>query len=93
MERQARETSMFSTQNEQELNALTAKMNAGIQLSEGEKNRANQLTIAREGFQNALKLAEQSGTGISARAPIALADGSNWFFDTTSGQWVEMLEG
>lgn len=55
-ERLARETSLFTSENERELNGLIAKINAGVTLSEGEKNRANQLAIAEKGYQNALEL-------------------------------------
>ena len=43
----ARETSGFTEQAELEYNGLVAKMNAGITLSEGEKNRAAQLEAAK----------------------------------------------
>ena len=57
-DRLARETSMFSTQNQNELDALMNKISSGVQLTEGEANRANQLAIAEKGYQNALKVAE-----------------------------------
>jgi len=60
-DRLARETSMFSEQNQNELNAMIQKMNAGITLSEGEKNRAQSLAIAEKGYESALKVA-QSGS-------------------------------
>jgi len=68
-DRFARETSMFSVQSQNELNSLIAKINAGITLSEGEKNRANALAVAENNYQNSLKLqnskpAEADGTQI-----------------------------
>lgn len=41
--------------NQIELDKLLANQQAGITLSEGEKNRAQQLSIAEKGFENALK--------------------------------------
>lgn len=56
-DRIARETSMFSQDNEREYNALVAKMNAGITLNEGEKTRKNELEKAKLGYENALAIA------------------------------------
>ncbi len=51
---------MFTTENEQELNGLIAKINAGVTLSEGEATRANALAVAEKGYQNALDVAKQN---------------------------------
>lgn len=59
-DRLARETSMFTTQNQNELDALMAKMSSGVTLTEGEANRANALAVAEKGYQNALKIAEMN---------------------------------
>jgi len=58
-ERQARESTMFSQENQSELDGLIAKINAGITLSEGEKNRANQLAVAEQSFEHQKQLNEQ----------------------------------
>lgn len=58
-DRAARETSLFSQQSENELQALTAKMQAGIQLTEAEKNRAQELEIQRRNYENQKSLASQ----------------------------------
>jgi hypothetical protein len=58
-DRMARETTLFSQDNERELTAYIQKMNAGIGLSEAEKNRAHELAMQEKAFQNAKALAEQ----------------------------------
>lgn len=45
----------WSFENQSELSRLLANQQAGITLSEGEKNRAQQLAIAEKGFQNELE--------------------------------------
>jgi hypothetical protein len=63
MDRQAREASFFSSQQEQELNSIIAKMNAGIQISEGEKNRAAQLANSERTYNAELaRIAEAANT-------------------------------
>jgi len=56
-DRMARETSLYSTDNQNELNGLIQKIQSGITLSEGEKARANQLAIAEAGYKNVLEKA------------------------------------
>jgi len=57
-DRIARETSMFSQANEQELNALIAKMTAGVNLNEGEKTRLNELKKAELAYKQAIEVAK-----------------------------------
>lgn len=57
-DRMARETSLYSQENQSELDALINKMNAGITLSEGEKNRAQQLAVAEMGYKQAKEAAD-----------------------------------
>ena len=59
-ERQARETTMFTTENESELNGLIAKINAGVTLSEGEKNRAATLASQESSYLNAKETASSA---------------------------------
>jgi len=59
----ARQTSAFTTENEQELNALEQKMSTGATLSDDEQNRLNQLKIAEEGYQNQLAIAQAQIAG------------------------------
>lgn len=56
-DRWAREQTGFTSANEQELNGLIAKMQSGVQLSEGEQSRINQLSIAEKQMQNAKDIA------------------------------------
>jgi len=51
----------WSTQNEMELRRLLANQQAGITLSEGEKNRMNSLAIAEKGFQAQLEQTKEAG--------------------------------
>jgi len=52
----------WSFENQSELSRLLANQQAGITLSEGEKNRMNQLAMAEQSFQNQLKLNSQQNT-------------------------------
>ena len=52
-DRQARETTLYSQDNQNELNSLIAKINAGITLSEGEKNRAATLAASEKAYLSA----------------------------------------
>jgi hypothetical protein len=54
---QARQASMFTSQNEQELSALNQKMQTGATLSSNEQERLNQLNIAKQDYQNKLDTA------------------------------------
>ena len=54
-QRQAREFTGYTTNNQLELDRLLANMSAGVTLTEGEKTRANQLAIAEAGYRNQLE--------------------------------------
>lgn len=58
-DRIARETSLFTTANEQELRALDQKVSLGVQLTEAEKQRKQQLEMQRNDYENSRSLAEQ----------------------------------
>jgi len=94
-ERQARETTLFSQDNENELTALINKINAGVTLSEGEKNRANQLAIAEKTYQLELKKLEQNQNQFNStqngRAPIS-TDTGDWMWDSSTGQWAPVYD-
>lgn len=85
-DRQARETTMFSADMGRELDALINKIQMGVTLSEGEKSRANALSIAEKGYQNALDLAKQK-TGSSGSNLINVSEGTS-LFDPTTGKVV-----
>ncbi|MBZ5529717.1 MAG: hypothetical protein LAN71_17710 [Acidobacteriia bacterium] len=57
-DRLARETTLYSQDNQNELNALITKIQTGVTLSEGEKNRANQLALQEKQYQQALETAK-----------------------------------
>ena len=82
-DRLARETTGYTTAMQSELDAITAKMNAGITISEGEKNRANQLAIAEKSYQAAIKTAEMSNN-----RQIALSSGQG-IYDPTTGKYKQ----
>lgn len=69
-DRIARETSMFTQDNQNELQALTNKMNAGITLTNAERERVNQLKIAEEGYKNNMAIAQAQIAGNTNIAKI-----------------------
>jgi hypothetical protein len=79
-DRQARETTLFSQDNQRELDALITKINAGITLSEGEKSRANQLAISEKSYQAAKDQ-------LNGRAPVS-TDTGDWMWDAQTQKWV-----
>lgn len=89
MDRQARETSLFSSGQEQELNSIIAKMNAGIQISEGEKNRAQQLAIGEKNYNLELQKLAQNQTQFSSSQsqPMSVSPG-NKVIDPKTGKVI-----
>ena len=83
-DRLARETTLYSQDNQNELNALIAKINAGVTLSEGEKSRANQLAISEKNYQ-------AQKDQLNARAPIS-TDTGDWMWDSETGKWVPVYD-
>jgi hypothetical protein len=63
-DRQARETTLYSQDNQNELNGLITKINAGITLSEGEKNRAAQLAASEKQYELEKEKMNQTETQI-----------------------------
>ena len=61
-QRQAREFSGWTTQMSLELDRLVHNQSAGVTLSEGEKNRMNELAVAEKGYEAALNLEREKGT-------------------------------
>ena len=85
-DRLARETTLYSQDNENELSALLAKMSAGVTLSEGEKNRANQLAMQERDFENQKKLyAEQAKYSSSNDPYVSVGEGSA-IYNTSTGK-------
>lgn len=78
-DRLARETSLFSQDAEREYNALITKMNAGIQLTEAEKNRAQQLEMQKREFENQKSVIELQNKGaLDVANAKQSATGFNW---------------
>lgn len=59
-DRNARETTLYTTDNQNELNALINKINSGVQISEAEKSRAHDLAMQEKAFENQKKLNDQA---------------------------------
>lgn len=78
----ARETTLFSQENQSELDGLIAKIQAGVTLSEGEKNRAQQLALAETNYQNQLKLQQNQ----QSQPNFVSVNGG--LYNTTSGTWA-----
>ena len=89
-DRLARETSMFTTENSNELNGLIAKIQSGVTLSEGEANRANSLAIAEEGYQNALDVQNSKNSVQNSQAPVSTNSG-DWMWNAKTSQWVPVV--
>jgi len=86
-DRLARETTLYTADNQRELDALIQKVQSGVTLSEGEKNRANQLAIQEKSYQNALEVQKSKNAG---QAPISTNSG-DWMYDSSSGTWVPVV--
>ena len=59
-DRLARESTGYSEDNEAELNTLITKLQSGVTLTEGERNRAQELAVLEKTYQNQLALQKQS---------------------------------
>ena len=70
-DRLARESTGFGQLQERELNALIAKFQSGVTLTEGERNRANALAIAEKQYQ-AAKYAADKGLEAAKLNPLGL---------------------
>lgn len=69
-QRQAREFSGYTFQQQQELDRLIANMNAGVQLSIAEKQRAHELSLAELQYKNALKQIREQGAQNESLAAV-----------------------
>lgn len=69
-DRNARETTGFNTDNQNELDSLIAKMNAGVTLNEGEKNRANELALQEMRYKQAMDTQKLANEGSLATAKL-----------------------
>ena len=81
-DRFARETTLYSQQNQSELDSIINKINSGITLSEGEKNRAQQLAIAEQGYKQALEVAKMGQNN----SPYEKLSGGETLYNTQTGK-------
>ena len=84
MDRQARETTLYSQDNQNELNALITKINAGITLSEGEKNRAQQLAVQEQSYNQAKETAKNA----APPTQIVTKGGRQLLINSTTGATI-----
>lgn len=76
----------WTFENQSELTRLIQNQQAGITLSEGEKNRANQLAIAEKGFENALKLqGMQDASKLATFTPYATKPAGSTLYNAQTG--------
>lgn len=84
-DRQARETSLYTQDNQNELNALLTKVSNGIALSNAEKDRAQALSIAESGYANELAKITAGQKYIPVMNLGAINTQSGQFITPTSG--------
>lgn len=77
----------WTFENQSELSRLLANQQAGITLSEGEKNRAQQLAIAEKNFQNQLELNKQQASLNPKQNYMAVGAGTS-IFDPQTNSFV-----
>jgi len=75
----------WTQSNSQELQRLLANQQAGITLSEGEKNRANQLAMQEKDFENSLKVAKAKDT---TGSNYITAGAGTSIFDPSTGKFI-----
>lgn len=85
-DRLARETTMFTTQNQNELNALLTKISTGSQITQEEANRAQELSIAEKNFE--LEKQRLNSTQKTDSNPYMSVGENSRIFNTTTGQFV-----
>lgn len=90
-DRLSRESTGYSNQMQNELTAIISKMNGGITLSEGEKNRANQLAVAEQNFQHSMELQKQSQGAAGANTQVIDVGGHKKLINTQTGQVIQDL--
>jgi S-adenosylmethionine synthetase len=83
-DRMARETTLYSQDNQNELNSLIAKINAGITLSEGEKSRAQQLAIQEQSYNQAKETAKNTPNPTQ----VISQGGKQYLIDSTTGKII-----
>jgi|GEM_PF-4779424 len=84
---QAREFSGYTFREEQELDRLLANAKNGLDWTNAEKDRANQLAMKEMEYRNALEVQKMKN---NAQAPTSTTSG-DWFYDQSSG-WVPVID-
>lgn len=88
-DRMARETTLYSQANQQELDGLIQKMNAGITLSEGEKNRAAQLAASEKQYElQKESLNQQKQANNKPNTQIINQGGKQFLIDSGTGKII-----
>jgi S-adenosylmethionine synthetase len=87
-ERQARETTLYSQDNQNELNALISKLQMGVTLSEGEKNRAQELAISEKNFEMEKQRISASQTTGNADTSIIKVGNQQYLIDNSTGKII-----
>lgn len=77
----------WSTQNSMELQRLLANQSAGIQLSEGEKNRMNALAVSENNFEHQLKLQQDAAKSSTSNNLMPVGAGTS-IFDPSTGKFI-----
>lgn len=91
-DRLARESSMYSQENQNELDGLIAKTNAGITLSEGEKNRQQELAISEQNYEHAKEAASTANTNANnSSTQIVETGGRKKLINSITGQVIQDL--
>lgn len=78
---QGNEIGMFTSANQNELNAINQKISSGVQISEGEKNRAQQLELQKMADSEARARAEMS----SSSSPYTTLSEGQTLYNTATG--------
>lgn len=88
--RQARETTLYSQENEAELNALISKLQMGVTLSEGEKSRAATLAASEQSYQNQLEINKQNNANktTTPNTQIVESNGRKYLIDSGTGKII-----
>ena len=84
----AMRSTAWSTENSMELQRLLANQQAGITLSEGEKNRMNSLAVAEKNFDNQIKLNEQTAKLSNDQSQLMPVGAGTSIFDPRSGKFI-----
>lgn len=88
LDRQARETTLYSQDNQNELNALISKLQMGVTLSEGEKNRAQELSIQENNYNNAKEAAKTAAQTAGPNTQIVTVNGKQVLINSQTGQVI-----